>query len=640
MGVDMAEAFGASPSVTADERGRSRLWRSLTLVVLAIQGGLLLWLALTTFPAVDEIGHLPAGVQHVRRLEFSLYPVNPPLVRSIATIPAGFGEADFDWNRATRAASGSRPEFLIGRRFIEERGLSAMRYFAQARIMCIPLVLLGGWVCFLWGRELYGGPSGLLAAALWSMCPNVLGHGTFITPDVAAASLGLSAQYAFWRWTRKPTTRQAVLAGVMLGVCNLTKFTWLSLFVAWPLIASLVIPRWGHRGAVLRNAARPLLLGLLCQVLVAVAVINAGYAFESPFQRLDSFQFLARKYGGGGLGTLPPSTGNAFSGTSLGALRVPLPAAYVQGLEYLFAEYEHGYPSFLLGEWRHGGWAYYYLVAFVVKVPLGTLGLMAGAAVVRCVGRHRYTAHWRSEVVLLAPAALVFLSVSSQTGFNHHFRYVIPGLPFLFVFASSLARAYANGHRVVLGLTLGLTLCTFAATTVSLPYCVSFFNSLATCLGGGHRVLTNSNVDWGQDLLRAQRWLKDAGVAGPVGVAAFHWIDPRTVGFNSYYPATIAKGTGRPNAGAGPLPGWYLISRCELVGRPNELSSTWGRDHATFMSEPNLRYFELFSPVATFGESMNVYHVSEAEANEVRGQLGLPLLPSVGKSHEEDAASE
>jgi hypothetical protein len=54
-------------------------------------------------------------------------------------------------------------------------------------------------------------------------------------------------------------------------------------------------------------------------------------------------------------------------------------------------------------------------------------------------------------MVLLAPLAVILALVSSQTGFNHHLRYVLPIFPFAFIWASKVARAagfgWARGER-------------------------------------------------------------------------------------------------------------------------------------------------------------------------------------------------
>lgn len=69
----------------------------------------------------------------------------------------------------------------------------------------------------------------------------------------------------------------------------------------------------------------------------------------------------------------------------------------------------------------------YYLYGLAIKEPVGfiVLALMAD----RMTARRRD--FWRDEGVLLAPAVLVL--VSSQTGFNHHLRYVLPAFPFAFI---------------------------------------------------------------------------------------------------------------------------------------------------------------------------------------------------------------
>jgi hypothetical protein len=54
---------------------------------------------------------------------------------------------------------------------------------------------------------------------------------------------------------------------------------------------------------------------------------------------------------------------------------------------------------------------------------------------------------WRDEAVLLSPG-LLLAPVSSQTGFNHHLRYVLPALPFLFVWAGRVAALAPAWNRI------------------------------------------------------------------------------------------------------------------------------------------------------------------------------------------------
>lgn len=68
--------------------------------------------ALRSFPTVDEVGHLPAGVSHWSFGRFDLYRVNPPLIRIVATaFTRDCGQYDWGFYRDN---VGHRPEFDIG----------------------------------------------------------------------------------------------------------------------------------------------------------------------------------------------------------------------------------------------------------------------------------------------------------------------------------------------------------------------------------------------------------------------------------------------------------------------------------------------------------------------------------------------
>jgi hypothetical protein len=82
-----------------------------------------------------------------------------------------------------------------------------------------------------------------------------------------------------------------------------------------------------------------------------------------------------------------------------------------------------------------------------VKMPVGTL-LLILASFVAPLCRKGLAAPWRDELVLISPALVLFVLVSSQTGFNSHLRYVLPTFPYLFVSCAKLARrSQKNFHE-------------------------------------------------------------------------------------------------------------------------------------------------------------------------------------------------
>jgi hypothetical protein len=278
----------------------------------------------------------------------------------------------------------------------------------------------------------------------------------------------------------------------------------------------------------------------------------------------------------------------------------------------------------LRGEWRHGGWWYYYLYAMAIKIPMGTWLLLAmtliGSAWLRS---------WRPEEwLLVAPAAALIAFVSSQTGFNHHLRYVLPAFPFLFVLASK-AFWLARDTRWATGLSSAALAWTIASSLAIYPRGTSYFNEIVGGPANGHRHLHFSNVDWGQDLTLVKRWVDEHPKARPVSIQAFNVVGSEVLGVdystpNLWPPAKASRG--KPLEELGPRPGWYIVSVNYVQGYSDHSGSHWGRPAQDYANDPSLRYFKEFVPVDRIGYTMLVYQVELSECNRVRELLGLPRL--------------
>src|SRR5579863_1195605 len=459
--------------------------------ILLSHGLLLGRIAVVNAPVIDEFAHVPSGLSHWKSGSFDLYRVNPPLMRMICTVPLLVMNPKTEWIRFSDGPYG-RPEFVLGLPFFNANGADSFWYFTICRWAQIPVSIFGGWICYRWARDLFGQSSGLVALVLWSFCPNILAWGATVTPDLGSATFGVAAGYAFWRWLQSPTWWNALVAGFSLGLVELTKSTWIVLFALWPLI-------WlGWRFSI-RNKAitKPAGIQLAAALVFAVYLLNLGYGFEQSFMRLDSFRFISRLLGGAEAHKIP---GNRFRGLWVGAIPVPTPANYLKGMDVQRYDFEVGKWSYLRGEYRFGGWHYYYLYAVATKTPLGTLSLLGLAILLQAV-RLEYRLNFRDEIVLFAPGLVILVLVSSQTGFNRYLRYVLPAIPFLYVFASRAAKAFELKHSLF-GVLCGLA--TTAAVVSSLtvyPHSMSYFNLAAGGPRGGPEHLLDANIDWGQDLL-------------------------------------------------------------------------------------------------------------------------------------------
>ena len=599
---------------------RSQPYICLALLLLA-QTALLGWSATRHSPCIDEVGHLAAGLHHWKTGTFDLYRVNPPLVRLVATAPLAAAGVDLP-EGGLNVTPPARPEFGLGQRLVSQHGQRAFQWVFVARWACIPFACLGTMMIYIWGAALYGRSAGTLSAVLWVACPTVLANAQMITPDTGAASLGLAACYAFWRWARVPSWSTALVTGGIFGLAALSKTTWVLLIPVWSIAWALY--RFRNSDRVERGSWYEL-RQLATIFLIGFYLLNTGYVFEDVGEPLDEYRFVSRAL------TAETDTErreNRFQGTWIGHLPLPLPRNYVQGIDVQKRDFEIGMRSYLRGEWRTEGWWYYYLYGLLVKTPIGTL-LLFGLALVSCFGSTQTAPRWRDELFLLLPGVTVLAFVSSQTGFNHHLRYVLPALPFLFVWVGRVAVYAGKGALYWRAMVVVATLWTLVSSLSAYPHSLSYFNEAVGGPRHGSEHLVDSNIDWGQDLLYLKRWLDANPQAQPLGLAYFGYIDPRSAGIvftlpprGAAYPTDFLS----PQSDAvGPKPGWYAVSVNILRGHYYMLPDGNGR---MVPSEgQGYDYFLRFQPVASAGYSIWIYRLEPDECNRVRNELGLPPLP-------------
>ncbi len=622
-------------------------------------------------PTVDEIAHLPAGISYWQKGTFKLYHHNPPLTKLIAALPVLWANPITDELYNLQAWAAER-QSVFGEFFAF---LNAPRYFEMMTLgrMVMPLFsAFGGVFIYLWSSRLYGRAGGLLSLALWCVCPNVLAHARLITSDAAGAAISLAATYVFWRYLREPSWKWTIIAGIALGIAQLTKFSAVLLYAYWPMlwVMRIVIERdWvGFWRLLLKAAGQGAAV-----VVLSVLVINVGYGFEGVGKPLGSFEFasesLTRPITSAELTKGRPSSANGllalawqhrinkFRGTFLGTIPTPLPSQYLLGFDDQRLETEGipmrwvkpdapadertGYPVYLDGTLRRSGWWYYYLACLVYKVPEGTWLLVAlsGAALI-AVKRSR--AAWFDEFTVLVFPAIVLFAMSFLTDINLGLRYVLPVFPFVFVGVGKVVPwvgSWAGKKRwigvgfVVLGLGL-----TTLQTALIHPSYLANFNWISGGPNRGDEHLIDSNLDWGQDLVGLQRWVAKNRPGQAVGFAYFGQINPnifllRGEPFAWFLPpappGTVVSTSPGEHPGTLGLaeklrPGLYAVSASFVRGLPfrfydsgnpvQTVSVAW---NATGEQGPAFGYFSTLKPIAKVGYSIFVYELNQADCDRL-----------------------
>jgi hypothetical protein len=458
----------------------------------------------------------------------------------------------------------------------------------------LPTLLLGvvlGALVFLWAGELFGFRGGALALFLYTFCPNVLAHTHLVTTDVATALGMFAATYALWRYCQAPGPGRLVLAAGAFGLAQLTKATALFLVPIFVLIALGEVLRAkvaggasgasgasgtsGASGAIggreasgiavasaprrLLRAARP----AAALAIGALAALNLGFAGEKTFVPLSAYAPVSRPF-------------QALAATPLVRdVPIPVPQPYLAGLDMVTRDAHDGSMSYLHGRYSPHGFWNYFLVATLIKVPVGTLLLLALAVWLAATGRVRVPG---AEAFLFVPVLFLLAYLSLGFELQIGLRYFLPAFPFLFVAAGRTAswRPLASPFGAVVILLAAWT----AISSLSVhPRYIPYFNELVGGPKNGYHWLTDSNLDWGQD----SDYVRDVYARrSPVKV----WIEPN-----------------------GPIAGRIAVRLTNLVSRYG-----WLREH--------------FHPVAWIHDSWAIFDLRQDEIErccaEVPGAWAVP----------------
>jgi hypothetical protein len=405
---------------------------------------------LRTFSAtVDEATHIGAGLEMYQEHRYHFHRHNPPLPRLVfAAIPYAIGmRVDLKADVYGQLLS----VYYKGGQY--ERKLVASRV---GNLLFVVLACVGMWI---YARSDLDQRTSFIALVLFATQPIVLGYSGLVTHDIAATAGTAFALAAFHRWLRTSSWRTAAIFGCAYGASVLCKFS----CIAYVPAACIVI-------AILRAPVRKMRT-LLMACAAACFVVWAGYGFQ--------------------IGTVADLGEHAFAlGPAATKImqrldpRIPLPAPqFFAGIALM--QIDRGtFPQYLFGRVSSDGWWWYFPAAIALKTPLPFLALIL-------LG-WRDKEHRRLYVEsLLAAAAMITLATNSHLDLG--IRYVLPAYVPLTVAA---ACAFSRMKRTVLALVAMQVIISVAAHPDYFPY----FNILAG--KDPSRYLIDSNLDWGQDVLR------------------------------------------------------------------------------------------------------------------------------------------
>ena len=413
-------------------------------------------------PVSDEITHLPSGYSYLKTGEIKLNPQHPPLIKILAAVPLLFLDLKFDATDPSLVGSKTN-EWQFGRNFLSSNGVDRVIFWG--RISMVLLSVLLGFYVFKWGKELFGYRAGVIGLLIYAFMPNLIAHAQFITTDMGLSVFSFISVYYFWRLLKSElhSKKDLILAGISLGLVLGSKFSAIFLLPVFPILLMVYFIK---KSGVILYKFNSLLKIILPVYGLAFLVVWALYFFPSD------------------------------------------PLFYWKGLKTVYADNNPTFEYYLNGNFKEGGWWYYFLEAFIIKTPIPFLiAILAAFLYLKKNGLN-----FLNNLVILLPVAL-FIFVTSWRAHNIGVRYILPMYPFLILFVSGYLsekfRASSIKIKTAHVLILILGSWYIFSSVNAYPDYLAYFNELVGGSKNGYKYLDDSNIDWGHDLKRLAEYQKD-----------------------------------------------------------------------------------------------------------------------------------
>ena len=568
----------------AGKSSRIEVWDKVALGVVLLTFLVAGFSAATDSVTIDEIPHISAGYSYLTSHKMLLNLEHPPLAKILSAIPLTTLHLSTPSPEAVaeEVESGGLPSWMIqwkwGYQFVFNQEIGPETIVFLARIPMVFLLVLTAWFVYIFGKEIFGSRAGLIALLLFSFSPNFLAHGRLVTTDVGATFGFVSTLYFLYRYLLKGQKRRdLVWTGIFLGIANLLKFSGLFLYPIIGVLAFLIFVKsrnlWPAFKEALKVSAPVFLLGFLVTI--------SGYYLIFPKDvccrdsHLDSLL----------LSDYHQYVGEAVSiADSLGARPI---LNYFIGVGSVAMRVSFGNSTFVLGNVSDSAWVYFFPSTFIFKEPLPTVlgSFLALWFVIDTFLKKRS----RIPVLMLVVPALIYFLSAILSKFNLGIRHILPALPFLYILISGAAAYLMSRFRRAVWVIVPLLLWLVLGTFLSSPNYLAYFNEIQPLTGlGKYEIFVDSNLDWGQNLIRLADFVKENDINK---IKVSYWFDADPT--KSYVPEAIDWGGGFDSSVE-----WYAVGVTQF-------------QFAKIQKDDPFLFLRIKDPVKIVGDGILVYRVTK-----------------------------
>lgn len=450
---------------------------------------------------------------------------HPPLARMLFALPLTLAEVP-DPPKGDDVEQGN---------FLLYHGDRYLKHLARGRLGNLLMLIAAILAVAEQARRTFGRTVAVIAVALYSNLPPLLAHAGLMTTDMAVAAAIPLALLALDRFLEAATTKRALVLGAAIVFGILSKFSFLAYFPAAALILILV-----------RRPPRPRARAIAMVLLVAFVAVWAAYHFD--------FGTMSEVFYGAGFFVAKAAPDVLATPVRWIADHVPIPApALPTGLALV----QNQRTESLITDRN-------FALILLVKTPLAFL-LLAAIGIVLTIKQRRGHEH-----VLIA---LAILLLAIPTAINNGVRHILPLYGPLAIVAA-LAVVHFRRSLLTHAAVAWLVLAGFKAH----PDYLAYFNEFAGKRPA--RIAADSNLDWGQDVVRLERVAREMKLE-------YVWIRYAT---NARFDRHSIPGR--------PLPDHQRVAGWIAVGE-----SSWAMEH------DRIAWLDAYEPVRMVGKSIRLYYI-------------------------------
>jgi 4-amino-4-deoxy-L-arabinose transferase-like glycosyltransferase len=487
---------------------RNRIW--VTAGVAALLCVFFIQLATSTYRnslTWDEDDHIFSGYMSLKHGDFGLNPEHPPLVKMLAGLPL----LNMHLNEPPLPGRFFKLDaFLGGEDFIFHNNAGHDAIIFRARIAASILTLLLALLVFMAAQEMFGTGAAFIALGLMVFDPNVLAHGAVVGTDIGLSCFMFASIYAFYRYVKAPSAWRLIVVGLAGGLALASKHTGILILPMLVLLAICeVVRRNGFDATDKNGAAVPrgkravrLAVAIVLMSLIAIAVLWAFYGFRYQAREAglqlhpplaEYLQQLSR-----------PREAHILAAVAHWHL---FPESYIYGLADVRIMGDF-YTSYIFGKvYPHGVW-FYFPAAFVIKSTLSFLILLALA--IWAIATRRLTGS-REILFLTIPPAYHLLTAMSA-GMNIGLRHILPMYFFLYILIAGACWGLIKSNRLWAYVVIALIAFQAISGARTFPAYLAYENELWGGPSNTYKYLSDSNVDWGQQLKDTKHYLDQHGI--------------------------------------------------------------------------------------------------------------------------------